>query len=50
MKSHQAAAAASWLHNEIGLENGPGFIAEDMSKFIAKTISKKLKKLYENGN
>ena len=50
MKSHQAAAAASWLHNEIGLENGPGFIAEDMPRFIARTITKKLKKLYENGS
>ena len=50
MKSHYAAAAASWIHNEIGLDAGPGLIAEDMNKFISKIMSKKLKRIYENGN
>ena len=50
MKSHYAAAAASWLHNQIGLDVGPGLIAEDMDKFISKTISKNLKRIYENEN
>ena len=49
MKSHYAAAA-SWIHNEIGLDAGPGLIAEDMNKFISKIMSKKLKRIYENGN
>ena len=46
MKSHEAAAAASWLHNEIGLEVGPGLIAEDMTNFLSKIMSKKLKSIY----
>ena len=50
MKSHYSAAAASWIHNEIGLDAGPGLIAEDMNKFISKIMSKKLKRIYENGN
>ena len=44
------SSAASWIHNEIGLETGPGLIAEDMNKFISKIMSKKLKRIYENGN
>ena len=50
MKSHFAAGAASWLHNEIGIEAGPGLIAEDMNKFLSKAISKQLKKAYQSGN
>lgn len=50
MKSHDAAAAASWLHNEIGLDAGPGLIAEDMEKFISKILTKKLKRIYQNAN
>ena len=47
MKSHAAAAAASWLHNEIGLNAGPGLIAEDMSNFLSKIMSNKLKSIYQ---
>lgn len=50
MKSHAAAAAASWLHNEIGLDAGPGLIAEDMSNFLSKIMSKKLKSIYQKFN
>ena len=50
MKSHFAAGAASWFHNEIGIEAGPGLIAEDMNKFLSKAISKQLKKAYQSGN
>lgn len=50
MKSYDAAAAASWLHNEIGLEAGPGLIAEDMSNFLSKIMSNKLKSIYQKFN
>jgi len=50
MKSHAAAAAASWLHNEIGFEAGPGLIAEDMSNFLSKVMSNKLKSIYQKLN
>ncbi len=50
MKSHFAAGAASWLHNEVGIEAGPGLIAEDMNKFLSKAIPKQLKRLYQSGN
>ncbi len=50
MKSHFAAGAASWLHNEVGIESGPGLIAEDMNKFLSKVISKQLKRLYQSEN
>ena len=50
MKSHAAAAAASWLHNEIGLDAGPGLIAEDMSDFLSKIMSNKLKIIYQKFN
>ena len=50
MKSHFAAGAASWLHNEVGIEAGPGLIAEDMNKLLSKVIPKQLKRLYQSGN
>ena len=50
MKSHDAAAAASWLHNEIALEAGPGLIAEDMSNVLSRIMSKKLKSIYQKFN
>jgi len=48
MKSHFAAGAASWLHNEIGIQAGPGLIAEDMHKFLSKVISKQLRGIYQS--
>ncbi len=48
MKSHFAAGAASWLHNEIGIQAGPGLIAEDMNKFLSKAISKQLRRIYKS--
>ena len=48
MKSHFAAGAASWLHNEIGIQAGPGLIAEDMDKFLSKAISKQLRRIYQS--
>ena len=48
MKSHFAAGAASWLHNEIGIQAGPGLIAEDMNKFLSKVISKQLMRIYKS--
>ena len=50
MKSHFAAGAASWLHNEIGIQAGPGLIAEDMNKFLSKAISKQLRRIYQSGD
>ena len=48
MKSHFAAGAGSWLHNEIGIQTGPGLIAEDMNKLLSKVISKQLRRIYQS--
>ena len=48
MKSHFAAGAASWLHNQIGIQAGPGLIAEDMNKFLSKAISRQLRRIYQS--
>ena len=47
MKSFEAAAAASWIHNQIGIMGGPGLIADDMEKILSKTMPKILRGLYE---
>ena len=47
MKSFEAAGAASWIHNEIGIIGGPGLIADDMEKILSKTMPKILRGLYE---
>jgi len=47
MKSFEAAAAASWIHNQIGIVGGPGLIADDMEKILSKLMPKILRGLYE---
>ena len=47
MKSFEAAGAASWIHNEIGIIGGPGLIADDMEKILSKSMPKILRGLYE---
>jgi hypothetical protein len=50
MKSFEAASAAVWIHNQIGLLSGPGLIADDMEKILLKFLPKILRNLYDNRN
>ena len=50
MKSFEAASAAVWIHNQIGLLSGPGLIADDMEKILLKFLPKILRNLYDARN